>query len=78
MESDNKFKSQLFEWMESMHKMVMGVMLTHGLLFGIIAYYVFHKWYMIPLFFVVSFIYPLAENLRRKIMRKKNGNHRSR
>jgi hypothetical protein len=71
MEID-KHSHQIYEWMQSMHRMVLGLMLFIGLAVGVFFFYLTKQWAAIPICFVLSFVYPLGENIKRKVTHKNN------
>ena len=74
----SKQSNQVYEWMESTHRMVLGLMLFIGLAVGVFFFYLTKEWAAIPICFFLSFVYPMAENIKRKIMRKHKGGDASR
>jgi hypothetical protein len=76
MEIDRK-SDQIFEWMESNHRMQIGLMLFSGLISGAFMWQLFDKLWLLPICFFASFVYPLCENIKRKIQRRRKTNEQS-
>jgi hypothetical protein len=70
-----KFESksdQMYDWLKSIHNMMVGIMMAVGIGLGLLVFAVTQNWIFVPVLFVVSFAYPLAENIRRRILFRKN------
>jgi hypothetical protein len=71
MKFENK-TDQIYDWLKSIHNMLVGVMMSIGIGIGFFVFYLTDNWLVIPLCCIGSFAFPLAENIRRRIIFKLN------
>ena len=70
MKFDNK-QDQIYDWLKSIHNMIVGIMLVVGFGAGILVWHFTGNWIFLPICFVGSFAFPLADNIRRRVLHHK-------
>ncbi len=63
-------QDQQYDYIESIHNMVISIMLMIGIALGFYIYYITGYLIAVPLCLIGSFIYPLGDSIRRRITRK--------
>ena len=58
---------QMYDWVSSMHNVLISIMIMISLGVGFYIYHITNQWYAIPLCVVCGFVFPLAENIRRRV-----------
>lgn len=69
----NSKDEQIYDWQHSQHNILISIMVMMGIGVGFLVYDITGFWVAIPICIMGSFAFPLGDNIRRRIMHKKNG-----
>lgn len=62
---------QLYDYIESMHNMMIATMLTVSVILGVFGWFFTKNWALAVLCYVAVWAYPAFDNIRRRVRRSR-------